>query len=809
MRIPLSWLKEYVAFDLSPADLADRLTFSGMEVEAIESIGAARPGVIVGEIRAVVKHPNADKLTICKVFDGTGEVSVVCGAPNAAVGVKVPLAPIGVKLPNGMKIKATKIRGEPSAGMLCAEDELGISSDHTGLLILPPAAVPGTPVDAILPPPETVLVIEVTPNRPDCLSMIGMAREVAALLRTQVRMPEIALVEDARPVTDIATVEVADTVGCPRYTARAITGVTIAPSPSWMQARLAAAGVRPINNIVDITNYVMLECGQPLHAFDLALIEGRKIIVRRASPGESMATLDGQPRALLPTMLVIADTTKPVALAGVMGGAGSEIRATTRDVLLESACFNPTDIRRTAKQAVLMTESSYRYERGVDPMIADWASRRAAALMRDLGGGAVARGVIDRFPEPPRPRTIRLRYARAHACVGVEFSPELTRDILSGLELGVADDGAEACTVTVPTFRFDLQREIDLIEELARIHGLDKIPAPSPTARIIPNADNHMAEALMHLRSVLVGLGLREVMHYSLVSDRMLDAINPATAAARIKLLNPISADQTTLRDSLIPQVLAALGRNRARQVADAALFEIGRVFTRDSAAYREATHLCIGLMGQAGRPLPARNGVATDAEALQWLKGILEALCRACRVPCKTRGGLLVLELAVERQPVAGFEPDTAVGIAISGSACGAIGLVTKTLRAEWRMVDPVAMLEIDIAPLVAHIFDVPGMKPIPAYPAVERDLAIVVDDAILYRDVADAVMRVAPAELVDMRLFDIYRGQGIPAGRKSMAFAFTYRSPKQTLTDDDANALHQKIVDALAKELRAEIRR
>jgi phenylalanyl-tRNA synthetase beta chain len=809
MKVPLSWLKEYVDVDLSPKELASLLTFSGTEVEGIKAIGGDFTGIVVGEVLSVERHPNADRLTVCQVNSGTETLTVVCGAPNVAAGIKVPLATIGTLVPNGLKIKKAKVRGVESFGMLCAADELGLSEDHSGLMILPAGTKVGTPFAEIAGPPETVLELEVTSNRPDCLSMIGMAREVATLLGKPLKIPNPSVKEESRSVESLASVAIEDSAGCPRYTGRVLTGITIAPSPQWMQRRLSAAGIRPINNVVDITNYVMLECGQPLHAFDYELLEGHKIVVRRAKAGEAMSTLDGAAREINPDMLMIADGRRPVAVAGVMGGAGSEIRDVTRTVLLESAYFKPSDIRKTSKKLGLSTDSSYRFERGVDIENVDWACRRAAQLMAELAGGVAAAGVIDVFPAKPVRGQVSLRLDRARDLLGIQIADETILAIFKALGLVLVSRDAARCVVEIPAYRVDLTQEADLIEEIARIHGLDKVPSPSPVAKIIPGADDKPARAILACRANLVGLGLSEIMNYSFLSGRLLDLVGHGDAEKRVVLPNPISADHTVLRDSFIPQMIETLGKNRARQAREASLFEMGRVFFKDGAGKNaESDRICIGLMGPVGRAGMAKTQPVKDEEMFQWITGVLESLCRAQHVPEVVKGGLSRLDLELKPLNKPCYEDGRGVSVWISGACAGTMGLVSERVRNEWRLVDPVAVLEIDLAPLVANALRVPVSRALGSFPSVDRDVALVVADDVSHEAIFNAIRAVAPPELVDIRLFDVYRGEGVGKGRKSLAYSLTYRSMEKTLTDEVANGFHDKIKAALCKDVGAEIR-
>jgi phenylalanyl-tRNA synthetase beta chain len=799
MRVPLEWLREYVAFEDTPQGLAGRLTFGGIEVEAIEPVGSDFAGLIVGEVRAVERHPNADRLTVCRVFDGAAEIQVVCGAPNVKAGGRYPFAPEGATLPNGMKIKAAKLRGVESHGMLCAEDELGLSEDHAGLMDLPADVVAGTPLVGILGGPDTVLDLEITPNRPDCLSLLGVAREVAALYRLPLRPPSTEVPEFGAPVYAFAGVDVRDADLCPRYTARVIRGLRIGPSPRWMQNRLSRAGVRPINNAVDVTNYVMLEMGQPLHAFDHALLKDGHVVVRRAAEGEVMCTLDGQERKLAGSMLVIADPDRAVAVAGVMGGAGSEVRDGTSTILLESACFQPAGVRATSKALGLVTESSYRFARGVDPDLADRASRRAAALLADLGGGTVAPGVIDRYPAPAAPRTLSCRVSAIRRTLGIETDAETVSGVLRALDLGVAARDADTLDVTVPTFRGDLRIEVDLVEEFARLHGLDRIPARTPAARVVDGADDRGVRAAAMVRDAAAGLGLTEIMNYSLTSEALLDRFGLDDAARRIRLPNPLSAEQSVLRPSLIPQLVETLGRNRAHQVADAAFIEFGRTYEQEPGGpTREAARLAIGLMGAAGRGPLARRPAPEPLETFRWMKGILAGLLGALR------GG----EPALRAAPAGAFEPGQSFLVTVGGADAGRCGVLRRRIAAEWRIYDPVVVAELDLDALTPGVHAIPVPKPPPTVPCSVRDLAFVLPRATRHEDVMAAIRGAAPAELERIELFDIYEGRGIPADRKSMAYSLTYRAAGRTLTDDEVQRFHQSVADAVVRDLKAEIR-
>ncbi len=798
MKVPVSWLKEYVDFEDTIAGLADKLTFAGLEVEGIETIGSDFAGVVVGEVRAVEPHPDADKLRLCTVdFGGPETMRVVCGAPNVAVGGKYPFAPVGTTLPGGFTLKKAKIRGVESMGMLCAKDELGLGSDHSGLLVLDAALKPGTPFVEVCGAPETVIELEITPNRPDCLSLIGVAREMAVLYGSALKLPKIEIAETANPVAEEVSVSVEEPAKCPRYTARVLKGAKVGPSPEWMQKRLEAAGLRPINNVVDITNYVLLETGHPLHAFDKALVAGNQIVVRAAKPGETMKTLDGVERKLTGAMLVIADAEKPSAIAGVMGGGDSEIRETTATILIEAAAFETSTIRHTAKALGLSTDSSYRFQRGVSPGSVEWASRRAAALMCELAGAEVCKGIIDVYPQPKPPVCIPFSWARIEGMIGSGVSATEMKRIFQALEIGIEADDGETAVAVAPSFRLDLEREVDLVEEIARIHGVDNVPAKTPLAKVVPGTDDRRIRAVSDLRNVLQGLGVSEIMNYTLVNHPLLDLFNTQNRASREELPHPISADQSVLRTSLIPQLVESLGRNQSRQIDEACFYELGRVFNRVDGRPVQAETVSLGMMGPVGRPLLAKRAPVADEEMFTWMKGLVEKLFAAQKRTASFKA---------EDRPE--FEPGMAVAVFADGEPAGCMGLVNKAARAEWRLNGPVAAAELQLEALLKNVFQLRKVKDLAQFPSMSRDIALILDQSVQHGDVVALIEKADPSDLESFGLFDVYQGKSIGPGKKSMAYTFTYRSATQTLTDKKVNKTHQKLIETLCQELGATLR-
>ncbi len=809
MKIPISWLRDYVAFDDTIERLADRLTFAGLEVENIETIGGTFEGIVVGEVTAIAPHPDADKLRLCTVeYGGAETLRVVCGAPNAEVGNKYPFATVGTTLPCGIKLKKAKIRGVESLGMLCAPDELGLSKEHAGLLELDHDLTPGTPLAKVMGPPETVFELEITPNRPDCLSMIGVAREVAALYGTELKLPPTALTETSEKVESLVSVEIQDAEKCPRYTARVLKEAQIGPAPDWMIRRLEACGIRAINNVVDITNYVLLETGHPLHAFDYTLLKDGKIIVRRAKKGEKFTTLDEVERELTDEMIVIADPEKAVALGGVMGGANTEISEASSTILLESAGFEPSGIRHTAKALGLSTDSSYRFQRGVNTNTVEWASRRAAALMAELAGATICRGVVDAYPEPKTKRQLTVRWANINKLIGLNVPVEAMKQIFQTLEISVLESDDEKALLEIPTFRDDLTREVDIIEEVVRLYGVDKIPEKLPAAEVVAGAHDNRVRAVNACRKNLAGLGAREIMNYTLVNHPLLDLFSKGDE--REELPHPISADQSVLRTSLIPQMVESLGRNKSRQIDEAVFFEIGRTFVKTDKGPVQTEKVCLGLMGAAGRDALAKQRTMDKEEVFLWLKGLVEKLLAAQNVskvkfhpPSPEGSGATG---ALENAPA--FEEGRALKVLSGKTEIGVIGLVNAGARKEWRLNDPVAAAELNLEPLVSSVWETNEIEDIPLYPAVERDFAFIIDEAVRHEEILKAINGSAPAELEKVELFDIFRGKGIGKGKKSLAYSFLYRSPKGTLTDEKVNAFHEAVGRRVCKATGAVIR-
>jgi phenylalanyl-tRNA synthetase beta chain len=819
MKVTLNWLKQYVDFDWSPEMLTERLTMLGLEVEGVVKTGGDFDGVVVAQVITRDKHPNADKLSVCRVNDGKGERQIVCGAQNFQAGDKVPLVLPGSTLPAKpgeapFTIKVGKIRGIESFGMMCSTKELGLEGDASGLMLLPADARVGQPFAEFMGRvgSDVIYDLEVTPNRPDLNSLIGIAREISALTGNPLKLPAIPELPEVEPAAEaLVSVRLDDSELCPRYTARVISGVKIGPSPDWLKQMLEKVGLRSISNVVDVTNYVMLETGQPLHAFDYHLLAkdaaGKPaIIVRRAAAGEPFVTLDGQKHQLSTENLLIADPAKGIALAGVMGGQNTEINDRTVDVLLESAYFQPTNIRRTSKTLALRTDASYRYERGADVNIAEWASRRAAQLILETAGGRLAKGVVDAYPQPVTPRTLSLRPEKVGQLLGVEISREQCESMLLSLGLKTGTrvpqpvDGPPAqplppLSFRIPTFRVDLKREVDLIEEIGRLYGVDKIPSTPPRGAIGANEFDRVHDEIAEVRRILSGLGLNEAQGQTLISNAECHGV---PAESLVRLANPLSSDMDTLRPSLLTGLLHALRHNANHQTHDVALFEVGRVFVCREGRSTEGRRVAIALTGARLQPFWA----GADRDALMDsfdLKGLVEEFLerlglKAITFTRRAESTPLFLESAV---------------IQIGGKlTLGELGQLSPALARQYDLRSAVLLAELNLDDLLGRRNAVKNFKPLPAFPAIRRDVALLVAETVTHEAVLQAVRQAKPQNLDNVELFDVFRGKNVPAGQKSVAYAFTYRHAERTLTDAEVNAGHEKLVAALKQNLAATIR-
>lgn len=831
MKIPLSWLRDYVAVTLPVAQLAERLTLAGLEVSGVQVFGLPVPEglrvkaedagpvwdrdkIIIGKVLNVEPHPNADRLTLATVDYGAGQPkTVVTGAPNIKVGEsgqKVIVALSGSVLFDGhaegkvkKELKPSKIRGVPSDAMVCSAYELGISDEHEGIILLEEEAPVGKPLAEYMG--DIVLEVDVLPNMARCLSMIGVAREVAALTGQTLRLPAVDLQAMGQPVEGKVRVVIEDPNLSARYAAALIQGVSIRPAPGWLQRRLTYAGMRPINNIVDITNFVMLEWGQPLHAFEydaLAKRAGGKaptIIVRPARAGEKLKTLDNQLRDLTLDNLVIADTAGPVAIAGVMGGADTEVTATTKNILLESASFDFRSVRRTMKALNLPSEASARFSRGIHPETVRPAAERAAELMRRYAGGKVSRGLVDTYPAPVPPSVVNLHMAEVRRTLGVDFSAEEAARILRTLEFQVEPAGSEQLKVTAPPHRLDIQAgSADLIEELVRVHGYDKLPATLLSDQLPEQHTNLPLVLEERVRDLLANAGLQEVITYSLTEPSR-EAPLELPPADYVRLLNPISNERVVLRHSVLASVLEVAAAN-LRHTDEVRLFEIGEVYLPRAGEKLpdEPRRLALVL---TGRRWPEFWGEPTAlAQPLDFfdLKGVVEALAADLHLP----------EVAFRPATVGHLHPGRTAELLLNGEPVGRFGqLHPKTVEAYELGDRTVLAAELDLEEILAAVPARYTYVPVPRFPAALRDIAVIVDEDVTAERIAAEIRAAGAGLLGGVRLFDLYRGDSIPAGKKSLAYALTYQADK-TLADKEIDRVHKKIEDRLKHVLKAQIR-
>lgn len=803
MLVSMKWLREFVDVDVPVEELVERLDMTGTVVEGVRTVGDALAGIVVGRVLEKEAHPEADRLWVTRVDVGAEEpLQIVCGAQNFEAGDKVPVALVGAVLPSGAVIKRAKLRGVASEGMNCSAAELGVGADESGLLILPEDAPVGIPFSEYRGVADTVLELEVTPNRPDCLSMVGVGREVGAVLDVPSRRPEPDVVEAGSRIHERVSVRIDDEELCPRYTARLITGVTIGPSPEWLAERVTAAGARPINNVVDVTNYVMFEMGQPLHAFDadtLAVEDGRSsIIVRRATAGERLVTLDGQERLLDAETLVIADPSGAVALAGVMGGEETEVAESTVNVLLEAAAFKPESIGRTSRALGLISEASLRFERGVDPNGCVEAADRAAALLADIAGGEVVGGVVDVYPLPPEPRTLQLRVSRVNAVLGTDIDAGTVGAVLRRLDVAVEGDG-DVLAVSVPSFRPDLEREIDLVEEVVRVWGMERVPATLPGGRERVGALSAEQRWRARIERTMRAAGLNETMTYSFIDPADIDRFGWRLGPDEtlVELLNPMSLEQSVMRFSLAPGLVRSVSYNQRRGVADVHLYELGNVFVTAE-----------------GRKLPKERGMLAGALAGSWARpGWNDPAPPLDFFDGKGVLGSLMEELGIDRWSTraaerAWLQPGRSADVVVGGDVVGWLGEVHPRVLSAFEAVGPVTLFEVALKPLMRAAVAVKAYTDVPRYPAVMLDIALVVPSEESSARVERAIRSAGGKLLESVRLFDVYTGEGVPEGKKSLAYSLSYRASDRTLTDDEVAAVHDKLVRKVAAAVGGELR-
>ncbi len=804
MLVSYQWLKDYVDMDISPQELAEKLTMSGVEVESLTSFYPDVPGIVVGRVQSVDKHPQADKLYVVQVDVNEEVLQVVVGIANYRVGDLVPVAKPGAVLPGGMKIKKTKLRGIESHGMLCSAEELELDFRHEyGILILEDSLPVGENIKEALDLEDWVLELGLTPNRSDCLGMLGLAREVSAITGAPLKIDFPPVQEKEERIQDLARVNIIDEDLCPRYSARLVRDIKLEHSPLWFQRRLLAVGIRPINNIVDITNYVMWEFGQPLHAFDYDRVNESTVIVRKAYEGEKLTTLDEQERQLEEDMLVIADPSGAIALAGVMGGLHTEITRETGNVLLESANFEPASIRKTSRELGLRSEASLRFERNVDPNGTVDALDRAAQLIAHLAGGEVVKGVLDEYPSVKENALVRFRPERAQKIIGIDLPVSNMKDIFHRLGFKVEEAGG-ILQVEVPTRRPDISREEDLVEEVARVYGYEHIKTTLPRGEITQGKKTREQKLTDKAREILTACGLNEAITYSFVSPKIFDQLKleeDNSLRKVIEMHNPLSEEQRIMRTTLLANLLRVLQYNANRNIYSQSIFELGRVFLpqgklSEKSLPRERETLTLALMGEWGDKNWQHKPIPVD---FFLLKGILENLLE----------GMGIDNYYIKPASFSAFHPTRCGELLVGEESVGILGEIHGDVAASFDLENRVYMAEVDFESLASHASLKIDFKPLPRYPAVLRDIAILVKEDILSEDIRQEIIKSGGKLVEDIVLFDLYQGEQISEGYRSLAYSIVYRSPEKTLTDEEVNKVHQKIIDSLEEKFDARLRK
>lgn len=793
MKVPFKWLKDYVNIEVSPKELADRLTLSGSNVEEVITSGDEIQNVVTGKILKIEPHPDAEKLVVCQLDVNKGEkLQIVTGASNMKEGDVVPVALHGSSLPNGVKIKKGKLRGIVSNGMMCSEEELGIAGEEHvhGLMILPPDTPIGKDIKEVLGLDNAVIDFEITSNRPDCLSIVGMARETAATLNTKYKMPETKFkCGISENINDSLKVVVKGSKLCRRYMARGIKNVKIEPSPGWMQERLMQAGVRPINNIVDITNFVMLELGEPMHAFDRREISSNVIVVESAKKGEKFTTLDGIERTLNSEVLNIKDSGTTIGLAGIMGGLNSEVKYDTTEIVFECATFDGTNIRISSKNLGLRTEASSRFEKDLDPNLAQIALDRACSLVNELNCGEVMEGTIDVYPEPSKPKTLEVSASWINRFLGTDIAAKGMREYLNRIELETVVSG-DILIITIPTFRGDVNIREDVAEEVARIYGYNKVPTTVMNSVSLNGGKSKKQKLKDKIVETLIGCGLNEAITYSFVSPKVFDKILlPKDSLLRnaVAIKNPLGEDFSIMRTTSIPSMMESLARNYSRSNEEARLFEIGKIYIPNDDVNKlpeEKKIITIGMYGKA--------------DYLD-LKGIVENVLDTL--------GINNASFQREKENPT-FHPGKTANVYVKKDFVGILGEVHPDVSDNYG-IDArcyVAVLNLDV--LINLYNDNKKYKSLPKYPAVTRDIAVIVDDEILVQQIEDVIKRQGSNMVESIKLFDVYKGSQVPEGKKSVAYSITYRLEHKTLTDSEVNKVHDKILRTLEHNLGAVLR-
>jgi len=812
MKFTIDWLKEYVDIkDLSPEALADHLTMLGLEVDSVTPVFPELASLKTARVISVEAHPNADKLHLCEVAVGDETLSIVCGAPNVRKDLVTAIALVGTVMPDGTKIKASKVRGVKSFGMLCSERELGLSESHTGIMELPAELVHGIPLLEALGLDDLLVEVDLTPNRPDCASVIGIAREVSGVTRTPLTLPvESATLELSR--RDFS-VNIEDSEVCPRYAARLIRNIKIEQSPWWIRKRLLSIGQRPINNVVDITNLVMMEYGQPLHAFDYDTIEGRQIIVRHPKSNENtFTTLDGEKRSIEPDMLMICDAKKPIAVAGIMGGLNSEVSDGTTNILLESACFGAVSVRRTARRLKLPSEASYRFERGVDPGGCVTAMERAVSLLCEVAGGEAMEGGIDSYHGIRPLNSKQLRISRTSALLGIKLDYDTIADALQSIGMQCKPKDDDTIWVLSPTFRIDIEREADLVEEVARLIGYDNIPATLPKVGLSYPEQDPKRTLRKYTSTLLADMGFTEAINYSFVTENhssMMQLKEEDKRRAHVQLLNPLSEEQSVMRTMLLPGLLENLKRNINFQKNAVKLFEIGKVFTPQGENEQpiEKERLTCILSGQRSGDASSLYNNDESVDIFD-AKGITELLLETLRLHGVGRNDAITLRTPAEKELEVFSEPSQCLILDSDQGIVGQLSKLTSEVSKEFGIKQDVFFIDLDFELLCSLNAAAKTFQQLPVFPAVKRDIALLVPTAVKAGDMLDTIRTSKEKFIENCEIFDVYQGKPLDDGMKSVAVSVTYRSPTKTLTEKNVNKSHTKIINTLTSKFHGSLR-
>ena len=797
MKLSLNWLKEYIDINITPQELSDILTMAGLEVEALERIGCNSDKIIVAKVLSVKKHPNADRLSLCDVDTGSATVQVVCGAPNVKDGMTVPMALPGAVFKSGLTIKESKLRGEFSGGMLCAEDELGLTDDHKGVMVLPAGLETGMKLSDVMDIDDWSLEISLTPNRPDCASVIGIAREVSALTGQKLRFPDVAYKEEGLPIDEVAKVDIVDPKGCPRYMAGMIQNVALKTSPFWMRYRLHVSGTRSKNNIVDISNYVLLETGQPLHTFDYDQLHGHKVVVARARDGEKFFTLDGQERMLNSEHLMICDGEKPVGVAGIMGGLNSEIADSTKNILIESAYFNPVTIRRGAKALGISSEASYRFERGVDIEGVEYALKRALSLSLELAGGTINKGIIDVYPDKYNAPVIDLRVEKTNELLGASVSKQKMISYLEALNMKVSEKDDHTLKVIPPTYRVDIEREIDLVEEVARMEGYDNIPETYPSIR--PSEKPEMPLLTLHDKAcdILTGTGFSEIITFSFISPESADLLGAGEGSAIrsfVELMNPLTSEQSVMRTSLLPGLFATVKENISHGDSNLKIYEWGKIYLKDDSKELPDERVTLAGIISGNYDLKKWHNENRPVDFYD-LKGVVEVLLDSLGL----RGVAYVKKEISEA-----YDRNMSCNICFNDVVLGTMGKINSDVRERFDLKIPsIYSFEIDIEKLLEAIsisrFE---YKSFGKYPAIFRDISIIVDKKVESMPIKGIIRKVGGNLVESVDIFSVYEGEKFGTDKKVLSYRICFRSNEETLDGDRINRLHEKVIKSIKEE-------